>query len=99
MIEDGWFMSLGNPVSPARRRAALELLTAEGLDPTEAALVLTVVAREIEHDKPAQAQQYLRSWLPRRGSETLLLRTLATLCQDPLEETLRLARELAHDLA
>lgn len=41
--------------------------------------MLTVVCREIEHDNPERAQHYLRSWLPARGSETLLLRTLATL--------------------
>lgn len=91
----GWFDSLGKPVSQTRRQAAYQLLVGEGFDPGETAMVLTVVAREIEHDEPARAQKYLRSWMPPYHNETLLMRTLATLCQDPAEETLRLARELS----
>lgn len=76
---DGWLDACGSLVGQPGRQAAFDLLVGEGCDPGETSLVLTVVAREIEHDEPERAQQYLRSWLPAGGSETLLMRTLATL--------------------
>lgn len=77
-IRTDWFDALGKPVSEHGRRAALDLLVAEGYDAGEAAMVLTVVAREIEHDQPAQAMRYMESFVGRRH-RTMLIRTLATL--------------------
>lgn len=76
---EGWLDACGSLVGTKGREAALTLLADNGCDRGEASLVLTVVAREIEHDNPDAAQRYLRSFLPAAGSETLLLRTLATL--------------------
>lgn len=75
-----WWEACGSLIGSAGRQAAFKLLVSQGCDPGETSLVLTVVAREIEHDQPERAQQYLRHWLPACGSEILLLRALATLC-------------------
>lgn len=77
-MRGGWFDTLGRPVSQERKQAALDLLGREGYDSGEASMVLSVVCREIEHDEPARAQKYLRSWIG--NNETMVMRTLASLC-------------------
>lgn len=75
---DDWLNALGHPVPPEGLRAALDLLVGEGYDVTQASMVLTVVAREVEHDEPVRAQQYLRSFVGDRNL-TLMYRVFAVM--------------------
>lgn len=81
---DGWFDALGKPVGEQRRREARDLLVSFGRDPEETALVITVIAREIEHDEPARAFRYARTFIG--SDETLVIRTLATLAATTVGE-------------
>jgi hypothetical protein len=78
--KESWWDALGKPVPEEARCAAYDLLVANGCNPGEAALVVPVVCREIEHDEPDAAQKVLRHWLPAHHSETLVLQTIATIC-------------------
>lgn len=78
MAADNWFDALGLPVNTSQRVACVDFLAAEGYNAGEAALTVSVVAREVEHDQPDRAIRYMRSFVGRH--ETVVLRALAVLC-------------------
>lgn len=75
---DNWFAALGKPVPRKNLEEVREWLVSEGYDEFEVSLTLTVVARDIEHDKPDIALATLRGLLG--NNETMVIMTVAKMC-------------------
>lgn len=77
-VIDDWLNALGKPVTDEGKQAALDLLVGHGYNLSAAAMVLSVVAREVEHDQPERAQRYMRSFVGDRNL-TLMYQVFAVM--------------------
>lgn len=86
---ESWWDALGKPVTQANLCRTANFLVEQGVPPALAELCLPIVARDIQHDNPLQAQKGMRflvnETLGYHGTETIVLMALAYLTAPQIE--------------